>query len=85
MKDIEQVRMLVSLKGKRIWLKGEILNAPFHPEILQEIKQNPDSVEILERTKPPQPAQGQKSEKVKEANVKIGRVLNKRQLLSRRK
>ena len=79
MEDIEQVRMLVSLKGERIWLKGEILNPPFHPEILQAIKQNPDLVEILKQKAPPAPPQEVEPEEVKEEVV-----VTKRQLLSRR-
>lgn len=80
MKDIEQVRMLVSLKGERIWLRGEVLDAPFHPEILREVSQNPDLVEILKRTEPPKSAQKQ-SEQTKE----VDKEPTKRQLLSRRK
>ena len=79
MKNIEQVRMLVSLKGERLWLKGEILDAPFHPEILREISQNPDLVEILKQKAPPMPAQEKKPGEVKEV------IVSKRQLLSRRK
>ena len=83
MKNIEQVRMLVSLKGERVWLKGEVIDAPFHPELLREISRNPDLVKILKRTAPPEPAQKQVPEQVEEADK--GVVVSKRQLLSRRK
>ena len=80
MEDIEKVRMLVSLKGERLWLRGEILDTPFHPEILQEIQRNPDLVEILKRKVSPKP---EKVEEKEESKAKVG--VTKRQLLSRRK
>ena len=81
MDNIEQIRMLVSLKGERIWLKGEVLEPPFHPEILREVSRNPDLVEVLKRKSPPPPPQEAKPEKVEE----VKKVVTKRQLLSRRK
>ena len=83
MEDIEQVRLLVSLKGEKIWLKGEVLDAPLHPEVLREINQNPDLVEVLKRKAPPKPPQEKEPEKVEEVEEKV--VVSKRQLLSRRK
>lgn len=83
MENIEQIRMLVTLKGERLWLQGEVLKAPFHPEILREIGRNPDLVEILKRKAPPEPSQKQTPEKVEEADKKV--ITSKHQLVSRRK
>jgi hypothetical protein len=45
---IEKVMLNVTLKsGKDVWQEGTILEAPLPPDILQEIKDNTGTVNIL--------------------------------------
>lgn len=44
---IEEVRLKVNLKGEQYWEQGLILKHPIPYEILQEVKLNRGTVEVL--------------------------------------
>jgi len=47
--NIKKVKLLTTLKGiEHQWVKGEIVNAPFHPDI-QGMINDPRVIEIIER------------------------------------
>ena len=94
--DIERVRMKVTLKGAKIWLKGNEYHFPFHPELLQEMKAHPGLVEVIQAKKPPEPptvteelledvSEAKKMVKALPDQEKEPEKAPKRKLLSRRK
>ena len=44
---IEEVRLKVNLKGNQYWEKGLVVKAPIPAELLQEVKLNTGTVEVL--------------------------------------
>jgi len=44
-----KVKIKCSLKGKRIWAEGLVLESPLPSDILNEIKRNTGTVEVIEK------------------------------------
>lgn len=48
MESYEQVQLLVTLQaGKKVWVKGSVVEAPLPPEIMSEIRANTGTVKVL--------------------------------------
>ena len=48
MESYESVQLLVTLQaGKKVWVKGSVLEAPLPPEIMSEIRANTGTVKVL--------------------------------------
>jgi hypothetical protein len=66
---IEEVRLKVNLKGNQYWEKGLVVKAPIPAELLQEVKLNTGTVEVLKYAKE-EPIPAPVSEPVPELKVK---------------